>query len=130
MAGVDGGVLVNGEDEMNDLFKTMGLFALLAVVIFIPTCTYKSCFSDEAVAERKATREKEAAQYRADQEPRVIREAGGCKVYAFKEGSHWHYFTKCPTTTTTDRTYESCRQSGKTRTCENKTEQIVTENGK
>lgn len=113
---------------MSDLFETMGRWAMLGIVVFIPTCAYKSCFSDEAAAERKADKEKAAAQYRADQEPRVIREAGGCKVYAFKEGSHWHYFTKCPTTTTTDRTYEVCRKSGKATVCENKTEQIVTEN--
>ena len=71
---------------MDELFELMGRWALLGVVVFIPTCTYKSCFSDEALAERKTNREKEAAQYRADQEPRVIREADGCKVYAFKEG--------------------------------------------
>ena len=113
---------------MDEIFTTIGRWALLGVAVFIPTCTYKSCFSDEAIAERKAKEAKEAAQYRADQEPRVIREAGGCKVYAFKEGNHWHYFTKCPTTTTTDRTYEECRKSGKSTVCENKTEQIVTEN--
>lgn len=99
----------------------------LAVVVGIPTCTYKSCFSDEAVAERKAEAARIAAQAAADRLPRVIREADGCKVYAFKEG-HWHYFTKCPATTTTDRTYEQCHKSGKTTVCENKTEQIVTEN--
>lgn len=113
---------------MDEIFTTIGRWALLGVVVFIPTCTYKSCFSDEAIAYSKAKEAKEAAQYRADQEPRVIREAGGCKVYAFKEGNHWHYFTKCPTTTTTDRTYEECRKSGKSTVCENKTEQIVTEN--
>lgn len=113
---------------MDEFLAVVGRFALLAVVVFIPTCTYKSCFSDEALAERAAEEAKKQAQREADRKPRVIRETDGCKVYAFKEGGHWHYFTKCPATTTTDRTYESCRQSGKTRTCENKTEQIVTEN--
>lgn len=112
---------------MDDFLAVMGRFALLAVVIFIPICTYKSCFSDEAVAENQAREEKKQAQAAADRQPRVIREVDGCKVYAFKEGQ-WHFFTKCPATTTTDRTYESCRQSGKQRICENKTEQIVTEN--
>jgi len=109
---------------MSELFELMGRWALLAFVVFIPACTYKSCFSDEALAERAANREKEQAQYRADQQPRVIREADGCKVYAFKEGERWHYFTRCPTTTTTERNYSE--RSGKVTV--NKTEQIVTEN--
>lgn len=109
---------------MDEIFETVGRWAMLAIVVFIPACTYKSCFSDEAIAERKADREKEAAQYRADQEPRVIRETDGCKVYAFKEGNHWHYFTRCPANTTTERTYTE--RSGKTTV--RKTEQIVTEN--
>ena len=109
---------------MDEIFETMGRWAMLGIVVFIPTCTYKSCFSDEAVAERKAEKAKEAAQYRADQEPRVIREADGCKVYAFKDGERWHYFTRCPTTTTTDRNYTE--RSGKVTV--HKTEQIVTEN--
>lgn len=113
---------------MDEIFETMGRWAMLGIVVFIPTCTYKSCFSDEAVAERKAEEAKKAAQYAADQQPRVIREADGCKVYAFKQGDKWHYFTKCPSTTTTDRTYEQCRKSGKQTICEDKTEQIVTEN--
>lgn len=113
---------------MDSVLETIGRFALLGIAVFIPTCTYKSCFSDEAAAERAAEKAKVQAQYAADQQPRVIREVDGCKVFAFKEGSHWHFFTRCPATTTTDRTYESCRQSGKQRVCENKTEQIVTEN--
>jgi len=100
---------------------------LICAVAGIPTCTYTSCFSDEAVARREAKEAKEKAQDEADRVPRVIREVDGCKVYAFKEGK-WHFFTRCPQTTTTDRTYESCRQSGKQRICEDKTEQIVTEN--
>lgn len=100
----------------------------LAVVVGIPTCAYKSCFSDEAMAELKAKDAKRAAQEAADKQPRVVREADGCKVYTFKAKDHWHYFTKCPATTTTDRTYEKCHQSGKQRICETRTEQIVTEN--
>jgi hypothetical protein len=112
---------------MEDIWSIFGRLALLALVIFIPTCTYRSCFSDAAVQERMAEQKKQQEQDAADRIPRVIREVDGCKVYAFKE-HHWHFFTRCPTTTTTDRTYEECRQSGKTRRCENKTEQIVTGN--
>lgn len=71
----------------------------------------------------KAGKAREAAQDAADRQPRVIREADGCKVYAFKDG-HWHYFTRCPLETTTEgnRTV----RSGKSSRIES--ESIVTQN--
>ena len=101
---------------------------MLGVVVGIPTCTYRSCFSDEALADKAAKQAAQVAQEAADAVPRVIREIDGCKVYAFKSQDKWHYFTRCPAATTTDRTYEQCHKSGKNTVCENKTEQIVTEN--
>lgn len=60
-----------------------------------------------------------------EQTPHVIREADGCKVYAFKPGDRYHYFTRCPDSrTSTESSWEECRQSGKTRGCETKTETI------
>lgn len=109
---------------MDDLFTVIGRWAMLGVVVAIPTCAYKGCFSDEAIAQREAERAQAKAQAEADKQPRVVREADGCKVYAFKSGDHWHFFTRCPETTTTDRTYTE--RSGKTTV--QKVEQIVTEN--
>jgi hypothetical protein len=109
---------------MEDFIALVGRCAMLAIVLAIPTCAYKGCFSDEAVAERQEERAKKAAQVEADKQPRVVREADGCKVYAFKSGEHWHFFTRCPSTTTTDRTYDV--RQGKTTV--QKVEQIVTEN--
>ena len=115
-------------DWLDGYWETIGRWAMLGVVVGIPTCTYRSCFSDEALNERQVKRAAEQAQEALDAVPRVIREIDGCKVYAFKSQGMWHYFTRCPASTTTNRTYEQCHKSGKTTVCENKTEQIVTEN--
>jgi hypothetical protein len=102
---------------MTELVVTLGIFGLIVFGI-------KSCNDSEWYQEGQR---KQAAQDAADKQPRVIREVDGCKVYAFKS-DQWHYFTRCPATTTTDRTYKDCHQSGKQTICETKTEQIVTEN--
>ena len=71
---------------------------------------------------------REAAQREAKEaQPHVIREADGCKVYAFKSGERWHYFTKCGSNTTTESSYNvSCgKNCSKT-----EVETIVTENKK
>ena len=92
---------------------------LIGIVIFgIVKCND----SDWYQASERERREKE----RADSTPHVIREADGCKVYAFNNGagSQWHYFTKCGSTVSTERHYtESC---GKNCT-KQKSETIVTE---
>lgn len=59
--------------------------------------------------------------------PHVIREADGCKVYEFNVDHTYHFFTRCPVYTTTERHYnESC---GKNKTCE-RVEEIQTINSK
>lgn len=78
----------------------------------------------EIEAEEKARR---AAEVR-EQTPHVIREADGCKVYAFKSGDRYHYFTRCPISqTTTESSWETCVTAGKTRTCKTNTESIATQ---
>lgn len=67
------------------------------------------------------------AQERADATPHVIREADGCKVYAFKSGDNWHYFTRCGTTVTTERNWVESHQQGKQTITEHKSETIVTD---
>lgn len=113
---------------MRDLIRVVFLGAQVGLVVFIPTCTYIGFFSDDAAAERKAAKATREAQYRLDQQPRVIREVDACKVYAFKEGEHWHYFTRCPTTTTTERNYSETHRSGKNNVTVQKSEKITTEN--
>jgi hypothetical protein len=62
---------------------------------------------------------------RRRQTPHVIREADGCKVYAFEAGARWHYFTRCPDSrTSTESTWEECRMVGKVRHCDQKSETI------
>lgn len=60
----------------------------------------------------------------AEETPHVIREVDGCKIYAFKVGTKYHYFTRCPKETTTDTTIEERHNKHKTY----ETDQIVTEN--
>lgn len=81
--------------------KGLLIFACVigALVFGIKSCTASDWYQADLQAERQRT---EAAKV-----PRVIREADGCKVYAFKDGDRWHYFTRCPNSqTTTDSTYE------------------------
>ncbi|MFP3686296.1 hypothetical protein SB847_21565, partial [Bacillus sp. SIMBA_026] len=64
-------------------------------------------FSDSA----KQAQEEQRAQDAADAKPHVIREADGCKVYAFKAGDNWHYFTRCGDgTVTTERNWTETRR--------------------
>jgi hypothetical protein len=97
---------------------------IVAVVVFgIVKCTEW----DDARPSTIAARAAEAAQERADMEPHVIREGDGCKVYAFKAGDAYHYFTRCGDgSVTTDRQYQE--RHGKT--TETKTETIVTQGNK
>ena len=68
-----------------------------------------------------AAREKRQAAARI---PHVIREADGCKVYAFENGGRLHYFTRCGSErTSTESSWTE--KSGKTTVT--KTETINTE---
>lgn len=102
--------------------KAWELIKLLAVFA-IPVWGIVSCQnSDWAKENERLNRERQ----KRLETPHVIREADGCKVYAWKSGEHFHYFTRCPNaTTTTDRTFEDCHNSGKHRSCQTKTESIV-----
>lgn len=92
--------------------------AILATVIW----GMVSCENSEWMQEKKRA---DADRERAEQTPHVIRDADGCKVYAFKSGDRYHYFTRCPDSrTTTESSWDECHQSGKTRTCKTQTETI------
>lgn len=102
--------------------KVIGAFVLAFVVWFL----YMLTLSDWAArnAEMRALQEK------ANATPHVVREADGCKVYAFKSGDRYHYFTRCDTgQVSTETTYQECHQSGKVRTCTEKSDVIETKQG-
>lgn len=95
-----------------------GFVALATLVVSGVVACENSDWNKRQEAER-------AEQERREAIPHVIREADGCKVYAWK-GGDWHYFTRCSPgdTVTTERHYrESC---GKNKTCDRK-EITVTE---
>jgi hypothetical protein len=91
-------------------FAWVALFAALIYAGFFSGCA------------QQQENEREA-QERADETPHVIREADGCKVYAFKSGSDFHYFTRCGSTVTTERNWTE--RQGKQSV--HKSETIVTE---
>jgi len=98
-------------------------YLFVSFLLFIVLCMFgiKSCAESDWHQENL---KKEAAQNEADKQPRVIREVDGCKVYAFKS-DYWHYFTRCPSETTTDTAHVV--RSGKTSRTEY--DSIVTQNG-
>lgn len=95
----------------------------LVVIGLVGGCTYNVLFSASA----KQGLARDRAQARADAMPHVIREADGCKVYAFMADDKWHYFTRCSDgTVTTERNWTESRRQGKQTITENKSETIVT----
>lgn len=99
-------VAIIGWASCNDiLFET--LFTLLLVGGIV------SCHQSEWYqAEERVKEAARAVQDKADATPHVIREADGCKVYAFKAGQ-WHYFTRCEGGTITESHHTETTGSGK-----------------
>jgi hypothetical protein len=102
----------------------MRVFILIIVTFALLAFGMHACEqTDSAKEERRKDAERRAAESR----PHVIREADGCKVYAFKLDARWHYFTRCPNaSTTTDSPYTVCTGSANGRSCTTKTESIET----
>lgn len=93
-------------------------------IITLLACTGLLIFGISSCQETEWYKESErqkAIDEQRERTPHVIREADGCKVYAFKAGD-WHYFTRCGETVTTERQYE-VREGKATK---KKTETIVT----
>lgn len=92
---------------------------LALVIVGINSCADSEWY--KADQREKAAQETQAAKLH------IIREADGCKVYAFKSGERYHYFTKCGLATTTESIYNvSCgKNCSKT-----EVETIITENKK
>ncbi|WP_146215079.1 hypothetical protein [Rivihabitans pingtungensis] len=76
-------------------------------------------------ANSEPEKNRRAQEEQARRTPHVIREADGCRVYAFEDGGHQHYFVRCGNDrTTTHRQYDDCRQSGKSSSCKKSFEVI------
>ena len=106
-----------------------GAFFLLLIVWLVSFIIYDAKFDAEAIAARQADEAAKAARRRAEETPHVIRDADGCKVYAFLSGDRYHYFTRCPDSkTTTDSSWDECHNEmvGKvsTKKCVTKSETI------
>lgn len=97
----------------------------LAVTVFFAYLSYQGT-TPEHLAEVEADRRASAERERKERTPHVIREADGCKVYAWKGGEgRYHYFTRCPDShTSTQQNWQECTGSGKTRSCKDMTETI------
>ena len=102
--------------------STLFVCAIVGLPIFgIHSCQQSEWWQagERAIAERE----------RRESTPHVVREADGCRVYAFKHGGdRYHYFTRCGSTTTTSSSWESCNTSGKARSCKLEHEEIEAQN--
>ncbi len=78
------------------------------VVFGVNSCTHSGWYQ-KSMAES-------IQQDATDAQPRVIREVDGCKVYTFKSGDRWHYFTRCPNAQTTTESPYSVRVGKTTQT--------------
>lgn len=97
------GVVYLATDSSDDLKRFVAwIVALISCVVIYQT-------DDGVREERRVEAATRVAKEEADKLPRVIREADGCKVYAFKSGNDWHFFTRCPNSqVTTERNWKEC----------------------
>lgn len=71
----------------------VGIAVLLLVAFGVHSCEESKWFKDMQANQAKYQKEQRT--------PHVIREADGCKVYAFERDGRDHYFTRCPSSVTT-----------------------------
>lgn len=99
-------------------------FLALVAVACIAFFGVSSCSRSNWFAQQQRDR---IAKEQAEQTPHVIREADGCKVYAFKYGDRYHYFARCTDArTVTESSWDECHPIGsaKSQKCITKTESI------
>lgn len=96
------GLLVDKIDPWADL----GTYLFWGVIV----CVFWAMWHWRDTPEEKALYAAQQAAERLKREtPHVIREADGCKVYAFESGGRDHFFTRCPASTDTETTWtENC----------------------
>lgn len=96
--------------------------ACFAVTVFFAYFSYQGT-TPAHLAEVEADRRAAAERERKERTPHVVREADGCKVYAWKGGDRYHYFTRCPDSRTfTQQNWQECTGTGKHRTCKEMSE--------
>lgn len=107
-------------------YETFGGFILVLISFGMGIWGYHE--ADPQTSINRAEKARQDAEIRRQQEiPHVVREADGCKVYAFLSGDRWHYFTRCPDArTVTDTAYEHCTGAGKSRSCKELHDSIET----
>jgi hypothetical protein len=93
------------------LWKERALIVIPSAIVAAATLIYRHATDPETIAEEAARAEAE----RRAAIPHVIRQADGCKVYTWKGGGQWHYFTRCSPadTVTTERSYTEKVSCGK-----------------
>jgi hypothetical protein len=102
-------------------FDGEGVWALIGIVVIGWSMWHWRDTPEESAAKEA----QKAAEKLARETPRVIREADGCKVYAFEKSGREHFFTRCPATTDTETTWsESCGKNCR----REKSSNILTEN--
>lgn len=104
-------------------------FFFVGLCFWLAFFVYRYNYDFEVIAERKEVAAAREAAERREATPHVVREADGCKVYAFKSGERYHYFTRCKEMVTTDSSWEECTSSGKQRHCKIMNESITTSKG-
>ena len=113
-------------------FDPIGLFVILSfsvIGLFILCNSYYKALP-ETRAQSELEEKRCIEKIEKDKIPHVIREVDGCKVYAFSNGSKWHYFTRCENSkTVTDTAQEDCRLVGKVNTCKEYFTSIETTTG-
>jgi hypothetical protein len=88
-----------------------GSAAMFVFVVLLAGGGIKACHDSDSHQAHLAER---ARIEQAERQPHVVREVDGCKVYRFRSGDHWHFFTRCPdsvTSTDTGRTERRGRSS-------------------
>ena len=88
-----------------------GVWVLIGIVVMGWSMWHWRDTPEESAAKEA----RQAAQKLARETPHVVREADGCKVYAFERGGRDHYFTRCPAATDTETTWsefcgKNCRR--------------------
>lgn len=74
---------------------TIIIIAFCGLVVFgISSCQESEWYKNNERMQEEKRRE--------ERTPRLVSEKDGCKVYTFKGGDQWHYFTRCQQTTVTD----------------------------
>ena len=81
---------------LNLFYDESPLFGVICISIAVGLAVFAYDYSLPSSKAERAAEEADREKRKADARiPHVIREADGCKVYAFENGGRIHYFTRC-----------------------------------